>query len=171
MKKINKIILLFTILNATYVYANTVSSSETSTITKEEIITKVMNYPIPDPIARCKKDFGYSDDEMKMLERECKRYLIMAILKTDGGTNMYSKDVDNLWHSFILFTKEYARFGKECAGHFIHHAPRTDHDAPLTKDESVQQFKSFLSRYEELFNEKPHAIWFLDMIENQQTKE
>ena len=135
---------------------------------KEHVIEMVMNYPMPDPIARCKKDFGYSDSEMKLLEKELKRYLILCILKSPGqeGVGMYSKDVDNLWHSFILFTREYAEFGKKCAGYFLHHMPRTDHDELLTRKESHEKFLFFTNRYKEIFGEAPHAIWFLDMYEN-----
>jgi hypothetical protein len=31
--------------------------------------------------------------------------------------------VDQAWHEFILFTKEYARFCKEYCDRFIHHQP------------------------------------------------
>lgn len=154
------------IVGSTYLYSHT----STPVADTQGIIEKVMNYPIIDSIARCKKDFGYNDAEMLLLEKELKRYLIMAIIKTEPAESvgMYSKDVDNLWHSFILFTREYAQFGKECAGHFIHHAPRTEHDTPETKSESIRKFQYFLTRYQELFNEEAHAIWFLDRCEKNQ---
>lgn len=57
-------------------------------------------------ISRCKEEYGYSDEDMVILERELKRYLILSLVK-DAGRGMYSKDVDNLWHTIrsSLFEK------------------------------------------------------------------
>jgi hypothetical protein len=33
--------------------------------------------------------------------------------------------VDEVWHAFILFTREYADFCQDIFGEFIHHVPRT----------------------------------------------
>ena len=37
--------------------------------------------------------------------------------------------VDEVWHTFILFTREYAGFCQETIGRFVHHAPRTSRTA------------------------------------------
>jgi hypothetical protein len=133
---------------------------------KEKIITEIMNYPMPDIITRCQKDFDYTDEDMVILERELKRYLTLCALKEDADSsiNMYSEDVDNLWHSFILFTTEYADFCDTYAGHFMHHVPETDF-TPKPRDEFRRDFCAFAERYEAVFNEEPHAIWFLNMCE------
>ena len=128
-------------------------------INKEEMIARVMNYPIPDVIQRCKKDHGYSDEDMQILEKELKRYLVMSEVLEDNksGTGMYSEDVDNLWHSFILFTKDYAAFCDTCFGKFIHHVPGT---GLMT----VKDFQAFVKNYANVFGEEVHAVWFLDSI-------
>jgi hypothetical protein len=131
----------------------------------EQIITSVMDYQMPDIITRCQKDFGYTDDDMVLLERELKRYLILCMVKEniDDTINMYSGDVDNLWHSFILFTKEYTAFCHENAQRFIHHSPRVNDT--LTEAELLEarkDFKKFIEKYEKTFNEEIHPIWLLD---------
>lgn len=128
-----------------------------------------MQYQMPDVIKRCQKDFGYSDEDITILEKELKRYLILCTLKEENeGVDMYSTDVDNLWHSFILFTKDYASFCDTNAGHFIHHIPKTDSNSPQFK-KAGQGLQSFTRQYEKVFHEEPHAIWFLDACEKVQS--
>lgn len=129
------------------------------------MIDDVMSFPMVDIVKRCQKDFGYTDDDMVMLERELKRYLILCMMKenVDISVDMYSEDVDNLWHSFILFTKDYAYFCNKYAQHFIHHVPRVDdtfsHDEIV---ESRHKFRAFIENYEKVFGEEIHSIWLLD---------
>lgn len=125
-----------------------------------------MNYSMPQVIARCKKDHDYSDDDMIILEQELKRYLALAAVTTKEGlgTGMYSHDVDNLWHSFILFTNEYADFCDKHIGHFIHHVPETETVRSLEKQEETRKdFQAFVKNYEKTFDQEIHPIWFLDM--------
>ena len=52
------------------------------------------------------------------------RQFFLSYLK--GGYEqvaMPSQIVDDLWHEFILYTREYARFCSRSFGHFLHHAP------------------------------------------------
>jgi hypothetical protein len=133
-----------------------------------DTIAEIMNYHMPQVIARCQKDHNYTDEDMIILEQELKRYLALSIATKRGdlGTGMYSSDVDNLWHSFILFTKEYAGFCDKYIGFFIHHMPEIDEvRSPEKQEESRKDFQAFVKNYEETFGEEIHSIWFLDMCE------
>ncbi len=137
-----------------------------NTLTNEYIRTNIMNYSMVDVIKRCQKNFDYTDEDMVMLERELKRYLILCAIKENQYTpiNMYSEHVDNLWHSFILFTKEYANFCKNNAHQFIHHSPKTD-TSPMTPEKQQKanlEFLAFVDTYEKLFKEEIDPIWLLD---------
>lgn len=128
-----------------------------------------MGYPMNTIIERCKKDFNYSDEDMKIIEKEFKRFMAMSVIMkgTGSGVGMYSKDVDNLWHSFILFTHEYAHFCNKFMGNFIHHIPETDtNKTPEKMLEVRKDFQEFIKNYEEIFAEEVHPIWFLDMCES-----
>ncbi len=88
-------------------------------------ISKVMDYPMPHVIARYCKDCNISLEDAKIYEIELKRFLILAG-DSDEGIDMLSSEVDNLWHTFLLFTREYQKFCNEMFGKFIHHDPVTD---------------------------------------------
>ncbi|MGC2310314.1 MAG: hypothetical protein WA432_01680 [Candidatus Babeliaceae bacterium] len=168
--KISKIfILLPFVLTVFYLFNtnNTIINKEE----KRQIIDAIMNYPMPNVIKRCQKDFDYTDEDMVILERELKHYLALSAFSKDdeAGNGMYSQDVDHLWHSFILFTKDYASFGDKYIGRFIHHVPetKTGRKFPGELELVAQDFQQFIKNYEEIFEEEVHPIWFLDMCEAQ----
>lgn len=93
-------------------------------------IQKVMNYQMPNIVARYCKDYKVSQEDAKIHEVELKRYLILAGDLNEGeDLGMMSTEVDNLWHTFLLFTKDYQTFCNEMFGKFIHHVPKIDEAA------------------------------------------
>ena len=136
----------------------------------EQTVQKIMNYKMPYIIKRCQKNHDYTDDDMKILEQELKRYLSLPLTRNKGepSSGMYSRDVDNLWHTFILFTKEYSDFCQKHYGRYLHHVPRIENTK--TEETKVNRFQVFLDRYESLFGDV-HPIWFLDACEKGETKE
>ena len=164
MSKIKTFLTIFVLFIGSSVIFRNVTANTNKTAEK---ISQVMAYSMPNVIRRCQKDFGYSDADMIILEKELKRFLIMCMVLDSDYIGMYSKDVDNLWHSFILFTKEYAEFGQSFAGKFIHHAPEINDDK--TEDELIKSregFRFFVKNYQQIFNEKANDIWFLDICNN-----
>jgi hypothetical protein len=69
------------------------------------------------------------------------------------GLAMVSPTVDQAWHEFILFTREYAAFCHRAFGEFIHHVPRTSRDVA-----SPDGGSRFAAAYEEVFGARP-AVW------------
>lgn len=65
-----------------------------------------------------------SEDEFEWLLFELKRYFIVANLLKKAP--MFSKEVDEIWHEMILFTKEYHAFSEEFLGEMLHHIPNTN---------------------------------------------
>jgi hypothetical protein len=84
---------------------------------------------------------------------EFKRYFALVGL---GYRNlgMLSPEADEVWHAFILFTREYAEFCQDAFGMFIHHVPRTSR-SPLRNLSSA----AFLEAYAEVFGEAARASY------------
>lgn len=93
---------------------------------KQIDIERALQYPIPDVMDHYKKDYGVSDALAQLHERELKRFLIICAETYPKNTEMLSTQVDNLWHTFILFTKDYRQYCDECFGQFLDHAPKID---------------------------------------------
>jgi hypothetical protein len=65
-----------------------------------------------------------SFDELPSLELEFKRFMKL-VLREPGPLAMIDRRIDELWHSFILFTPQYRKFCEEVMGFFVDHQPRT----------------------------------------------
>lgn len=91
---------------------------------------------------------------------EVKRYLVLTRLDhRDVAWEMYSRRVDEVWHQFILFTREYSDFCDEYFGGFVHHRPS---NAPaMSPDSSLRpsSFCSFGARYQEVFGHALPECW------------
>jgi len=99
-------------------------------------------------------------EEADELFREVKRYLVLADRDQDCAWNMYSLRVDEVWHQFILFTRQYMEFCHRCFGRYIPHnpsnAPKVESPRPIQKT----TFAQFLARYLELFGEPLPDVWY-----------
>ena len=84
---------------------------------------------------------------------EFKRYMALVGLGY-RRLGMLSPEVDEIWHTFILFTREYAAFCREAFGEFIHHVPRTSR-SPLAESSG----DNFRSAYAEVFGEAAGTIY------------
>jgi hypothetical protein len=90
---------------------------------------------------------------------EVKKYLALAALCGDGEVPMFSTRVDQVWHEFVLFTREYALFCKHHVGHFMHHSPLEAAGADGVRALPVWTFDEFRRAYEACFGALS-PIWF-----------
>ncbi len=91
------------------------------------------------------------------LVTELLRYLVLGQMYPDKYWYMVSRLVDEAWHQFVLFTKQYVTFCQQYFGHYLHHAPGTSPDAPgLTVVDSFADFKQY---YERHFGTPPPELW------------
>lgn len=81
------------------------------------------------------------------VQRELKRYLLLRFLWKRRIT-MQSKEVDELWHKFILDTKRYREFCNSVYGEYLDH-----------ESSHFELDKDFESGYELLFGATPPGIW------------
>lgn len=86
-------------------------------------IQKIMDYPIPQVLKRYQKSYNIADEVAQEHERELKRYFILIDQFPQEKFLMYSPQIDDLWHTFLLFTKDYNEFCTTMFGYFIHHNP------------------------------------------------
>lgn len=136
-----------------------ITPQDINSTTQQDIIQKAFSYKLDSVINRYKKEFNVSDHMAMQVEQELKRFLILCSLFPKKQINMYSSDVDDLWHTFVIFTQDYMKFCNTIAGKYIHHNPHTDTSKQnLTK--SFEQKQEFINLYTQLFgNKPPEHIW------------
>ena len=64
---------------------------------------------------------------------EWKRYVALSVLCRGVPLSMASTEVDEVWHYFILFTREYRDFCHQVLGRFLHHSPNVP-SSPMSSD-------------------------------------
>jgi len=129
-------------------------------MSSEEIILKAQEYNNRHIFERFKKEikekFEIEDEAMAHnLKREALRYLTMCALYPGKEINMFSEQVDEYWHTFILFSRDYFDFCQELGMPYIHHYPNVSEEEP----KEGATFKDFEELYEETFKEKLPGIW------------
>jgi hypothetical protein len=97
-------------------------------------------------------------NEIDEAVKEFKKFLILILLHPNKLMAMTSKSVDVVWHTFILFTKQYVEFCSKTFGYYIHHEPATS--KYKIKEESKV---NFLDAYKEHFGGIP-IIWKNNVI-------
>lgn len=61
--------------------------------------------------------------DCQLASRALRQYFLAHLKSGRKYVSMPSQAVDEVWHDFILNTKEYARFCKSAFGQFMHHTP------------------------------------------------
>ena len=127
--------------------------------TNVDIVFEALTYEAPFLIEKLLKEhIVETDDEARILLSEVKRYLILAYLDETTCWDLYSTRIDEVWHQFVLFTKEYADFSARFFGRFIHHCPSNAPGSPVIGI-SKSSFDGFRKRYVELFGAPLPDVW------------
>jgi hypothetical protein len=128
-----------------------------------EVLASAMSFPMNEVVERYAKEQSLPYDVACEHERELKRYL--ALCARDGAGYGMRGPIDELWHTFIVFTEKYAKFCQQVGGRFLHHSPNT---SPNTSDSKARQqgasigegYVRFLEAYSSAYGESPPAhLW------------
>jgi hypothetical protein len=89
---------------------------------------KALSYENEEVIASFRRTYGLSLEDARELFEETKKWLWLC------GTRPRSmrltvfgpmRLLDEMWHTFILFTREYTEYCNDNFGFYVHHAPTT----------------------------------------------
>lgn len=125
------------------------------------MIRRVEEYDISFVLDKLVTDKSINVKDTSKLEIEFKKFIILAGLKV-YPIAMISPLVDEVWHQFILFTKQYKDFCINTVGYFINHVP----DTPLTPIPTIAG-ENLRQSYKQYFGDLA-PIWYKNM--NQETK-
>lgn len=103
---------------------------------KSPAIADVLAYQNEDVVARIGDDLCCDAEMAQDLFLDVKRFLFMAATQSQSKPLYPTPRIDEGWHTFLLFTKEYAEFCDDFFGNFLHHIPRHLSD-PVTRTEDL----------------------------------
>ncbi|MCI0330703.1 MAG: hypothetical protein L0196_07100 [candidate division Zixibacteria bacterium] len=124
-------------------------------LTDEQLamLTRIEQTDFPFVEEKLLKDGRIELEDLPTAVREFKRFIALVGFRI-GPLGMISSLIDEVWHQFILFTRQYPRFCRETVGFFIHHQPNTSY-TPVPSNAG----RSFVRAYERYFGPVPE-FWF-----------
>jgi hypothetical protein len=137
------------------------------TLTKLASTDEVLAYEAPFLIEKlCKEQITETAEEAQALFTELKKYLLLTYADDHVDWKMYSLRVDEAWHQFVLFTREYIDFCMRYFHTYIQHNPSNaptralPTDAAAAPQGEASSFESFKVRYEEFFATPLPDAWY-----------
>lgn len=119
-----------------------------------------MGFLIQPVLDRYIAERGVSRQTAGVVEREMKRYLVLRALHPKLRFPLAAGPVDELWHTFLLFTVPYHEFCHLIAGGFIHHHPGPFVPTAEQIQAAQRDFDSFVQRYRSTFGDSPRPdLW------------
>ncbi len=103
---------------------------------------------------------NWSAEDAKEAVRRYKNFLIL-ILKYPGEVLAPAEDIDEVWHTHILFTREYTRDCLAIFGGYLHHAPAQHADVKKMEEAQLRTSELYLKEFDEPFFLELHiaALW------------
>lgn len=87
------------------------------------------------------------------------RQFFLAYLKSGKQyISMPSQVVDDLWHEFILYTRNYAQFCRRAFGGFLHHTPAAALGGPQRSNEGLRRCWWQVCREENINPQRPTRL-------------
>lgn len=96
-------------------------------------LDEVLAYENDEVVHRFSSDHRVADSDAREIFLETKRWLWLCATQVAAARDgvgeripllSEARAIDLMWHTFLLFTKDYARFCDRYFGFFVHHQPR-----------------------------------------------
>ena len=91
-------------------------------------IEKIMAYRNDLVLERFTRDYGDAVVDADRVFESFKQFMVACIVA--DGPKTTSPTIDDMWHTFVLHTREYRTFCQEYLGGFVEHEPVHDGGAP-----------------------------------------
>ena len=135
--------------------------TETAIRPQAKVIRRVLDYPVPKEVIEKYVDrYELTEQVAREHEREFKRYMALCLADPEAAYGMFGP-IDEFWHTWILFTREWHEFGEAVAGHYIHHRPTTRAEKERVRSgQAPSAYGRFLTAYPAFFGEEaPAHLW------------
>ena len=127
-------------------------------------VEAALKYEAPFLIQKLVKDrIAETDEEAVKLFTEVKRFFVLLRNDSEISWDMYSRRVDEAWHQFVLFTRNYIDYCLDHFGSYVQHSPgiaAASHADAEPNAEHPQCFHDFKKRYEEFYGIPLPDVWY-----------
>ena len=96
-----------------------------------------------------------------------KTYFWICGRNKNGMASMPSQIVDDAWHEFILWTREYSMFCEKAFGFFLHHTPAQAMTSPTQAQDGIQRTWRLACLHDEIDPRNPQRLPLLFALDAQ----
>ena len=105
------------------------------------------------------KHSGLPRKDAALVSRGLRQFFIAHLMSGNKYVSMPSQIADDLWHEFILYTREYKEFCGRAFGDFLHHTPAAALDpAQRASNEGLRRVWWYTCRYENIDPRNPTRL-------------
>ena len=76
------------------------------------------------------------------------------------------REIDEMWHEFILFTRDYSDFCQHYFGEYLHHLPNIFDNMPVSREDETAEINKLLPYIYDHLGETTMRIWFAEYLED-----
>lgn len=114
-------------------------SSRMSTL--EPLIDDLFSYDLSFLKERFMDVYPCSNAEFEEVQSEFKKFMVL-VLTQNQPLAVVSEGVDELWHTFMIFSPQYHEFCNSIFGEYVHHQPHTG-ATPVPAEALTNFFKAY----------------------------
>ena len=143
-------------------------------------LKQILQYKHPQVIAAFKRDHPNSAVNAEDLFQEMLKFLWISWKHAhDKKEHPYDeslnfllvmheemREIDNMWHNFILYTRDYTDFCMNVFGEYFHHEPDIAETNPQSIDEFTEDLEKFLFYTYDQLGEATVRSWFAPHLAN-----
>ena len=93
-----------------------------------------------------------------LVSRGLRQFFIAYLMGGRRFVSMPSCVADDLWHEFILYTRDYQRFCRKALGGFLHHAPAVVLSRDRKSNEGLRRVWWYCCKYENIDARNPTRL-------------
>lgn len=101
---------------------------------------------------------GLTRKETALVSRGLRQFFIAYLMSGKEYVSMPSQAVDELWHEFILYTRDYQSFCRRAFGGFLHHTPAIALSTGSKSNAGLRQVWWYSCKYENIDPVKPTRL-------------
>jgi len=109
---------------------------------------------------------GMARKDSALVSRGLRQFFVAYLMIGKRHVSMPSQVADDLWHEFILYTREYERFCRRAFGGFLHHTPAVVLSEHRRSNEGLRRVWWYCCKYENIDPVNPTRLPLLFALDS-----
>ena len=109
---------------------------------------------------------GFERKDSALVSRGLRQYFLAYLMSGKRYVSMPSQVADDLWHEFILYTREYDAFCRRAFGGFLHHTPAVVLGEHRQSNEGLRRVWWYCCKYESIDPVRPSRLPLLFALDS-----